>query len=101
MIRSRVQLEMGDNAFRIDTLSARLHYLHHFSLRMLTSIHSVVDVSIHSLLQTIIFKHNPYFFGDFGDRITSYVPVYELDGAILNSNKATYRLSAREEVECK
>jgi hypothetical protein len=54
-----------------------------------------------SFLQTIVFKKNPYFWGQFADRITSYVPVFEIDGATLGSDTITYRLQNEIEASCK
>ncbi|XP_053393015.1 uncharacterized protein LOC123564401 isoform X2 [Mercenaria mercenaria] len=51
-------------------------------------------------LRTVVFKENPYFWGQFADRITSYVPVFEIDGARLTSEKITYRLENEIEASC-
>ncbi|XP_053383373.1 uncharacterized protein LOC123564671 [Mercenaria mercenaria] len=51
-------------------------------------------------LKTIVFKENPYFWGQFGDRITSYVTLFEIDGAHLGSEKMIYRLDNEVEASC-
>ncbi|WAQ96229.1 PKD2-like protein [Mya arenaria] len=53
------------------------------------------------ILKTIIFKHNPYFWGQFADRITSYVPVFQMAGAVLATERVVYRLENKEEALCR
>ncbi|KAL4239961.1 hypothetical protein ACF0H5_000758 [Mactra antiquata] len=51
-------------------------------------------------IRSIVYKSNPYFWGQFGDRITSYVPIFEIEGAKIDSNQLQFRLENKVEPTC-
>ena len=50
--------------------------------------------------QTTVFKENPYFWGQFADRITSYVPVFQFGDAKLGGSTLMFRLENKVTPEC-
>ena len=53
------------------------------------------------MFQTTVFKQNPYFWNQYGDRITSYVPSVKLDGAEISSNRIVFTLDNQRDVLCR
>ncbi|KAH3862218.1 hypothetical protein DPMN_025184 [Dreissena polymorpha] len=67
----------------------------------LTTTHGLVKCNASQVtFKTIIFKKNPYFWGEFADRITSYVPVLQIDGAVLPNARVTYSFQNKVEAAC-
>lgn len=50
--------------------------------------------------QTAIFKHNPYFWGEWADRISSYVATFEFERAILIGDTIKFKLENAVVPDC-
>ena len=72
----------------------------HWTLKSLYFRHENVRLSNIFHFQSVVFKTNPYFWGDWADRITSYVPTFTLEGAILTGETVTYKLENSVVPDC-